>query len=235
MKNFSNAYILRFIFFMVVIVAGVLSFISLQLQPIQEKNYILEKKVSILKSLNVKSDFDNADEKYRKHITETYTLNHKGQEIENMNAFDIKLKKELDKPIEKQKLPIYISKTKDNNEAYVIPLRGKGLWGPIWGYIALQEDFNTIYGITFDHDSETPGLGAEIKDDPDFQQQFIGKKLFENGTFTSVKVVKGKAASSGPHKVNSISGATITSRGVENMLEDCIIKYRPYFKKQKNE
>ncbi|HRW22050.1 MAG TPA: NADH:ubiquinone reductase (Na(+)-transporting) subunit C, partial [Bacteroidales bacterium] len=111
---------------------------------------------------------------------------------------------------------------------YIIPLSGKGLWGPIWGYIALNEDMTTVFGATFSHKSETPGLGAEIETDW-YQQKFSEKKIFdENGDFVSIKVVKGGAPPDNIHGVDAISGGTITSNGLEDMLFDCLKLYEPY-------
>jgi len=129
-----------------------------------------------------------------------------------------------------RRLPVYICK-KGKNTYYVFALRGKGLWGPIWGYISLVDDFNTVYGIYFGHDSETPGLGAEISES-EFQAMFQGKKLFENSKFVSVKVIKGGAEPGDLHGVDAISGGTVTSKGVENMLFDCLSGYIQFINKQ---
>ncbi|MBN2347706.1 MAG: NADH:ubiquinone reductase (Na(+)-transporting) subunit C [Bacteroidales bacterium] len=130
-----------------------------------------------------------------------------------------------------RKLPVYIC-NKDDSTYYVFPLRGKGLWGPIWGYISLKADMNTVYGAVFDHKTETPGLGAEIKETW-FQKPFQGKKIFEDGRFTSIKVMKGGAPKGDMHAVDAISGGTITSRGVEYMIQDCLSSYLPFFEQQK--
>ena len=140
------------------------------------------------------------------------------------------LKKELDKPVESRKLPVFVSKQDDGTKNFIIPVRGKGLWGPIWGYVALKNDYNTIVGASFDHKSETPGLGAEINT-TEFEQQFVGKKLFnKDNEFVSVDVVKGGAPDDDPHAVDAISGGTITSNGLDAMLEDNLGSYVTYFK-----
>ncbi len=131
---------------------------------------------------------------------------------------------------ETRKLPVYICR-KGQNTYYVFSLRGKGLWGPLWGYISLQNDFNTVYGIYFGHESETPGLGAEISE-LEFQAKFRGKRLFENSRFVSVKVIKGGTEPGDLHGVDAVSGGTITSRGVENMLFDCLSGYIEFINKQ---
>ena len=114
-------------------------------------------------------------------------------------------------------------------------MRGKGLWGPIWGYVALNEDYNTIYGTVFANEKETPGLGAEISE-LWFQKEFAGKKLFnEAGDFVSIEVVKGGTSPDNPHGVDAVSGGTITSKGLQKMLLDSINPYVNYMKKQMKE
>ncbi|MCP3894235.1 MAG: FMN-binding protein, partial [Bacteroides sp.] len=110
---------------------------------------------------------------------------------------------------------------------------GNGLWDDIWGNIALEDDLNTVTGAMFDHKGETPGLGAEIKDNPSFAKQFEGKKLYEDdGDYVSITVQKGKAKNL-VHEVDGISGATVTCVGVTEMLVRGIRYYEPYFKQLK--
>ena len=124
-------------------------------------------------------------------------------------------------------VPLYVTE-KDGETFYVVPLRGKGLWGPVWGYLALESDGNTVVGATFGHKSETPGLGAEITT-PIFTDQFPGQKISEAGVFQSISVVKA-GTSAGNYMVDGISGGTITSNGVNDMLTDCLAPYAVYFK-----
>jgi Na+-transporting NADH:ubiquinone oxidoreductase subunit C len=122
------------------------------------------------------------------------------------------------------RLPVYVC-NKGGKEYYIFALRGKGLWGPIWGYISLDEDLNTIYGAKYDHKSETPGLGAKIKDKW-FEDSFKGKKIFDKAhEFKSIKVAKGEVDPNDPYSVNAISGATITSKGVQAMIRDFLESY----------
>ena len=154
-------------------------------------------------------------------------MNEKGEKVDGL-AFEIDILKEYKSGGQKN-FPIFIY---ENNGAkkYIIPLVGKGLWGPIWGYIALNEDKNTIAGASFDHKTETPGLGAEINQGW-FQAPFVGKKVFdESGTYQSVKVIKGGAKEGDLHGVDAISGGTITSKGVEEMLIRTLKTYEPYLK-----
>ena len=114
-----------------------------------------------------------------------------------------------------------------------MPLRGKGLWGPIWGYIALKNDFNTIAGAVFDHKGETPGLGAEINT-TEFEQKFLNKQIFDqNENFVSVKVIKGIVKPDDLHSVDAISGGTITSKGLEDMIFNGLSSYLPFIKRTK--
>lgn len=114
---------------------------------------------------------------------------------------------------------------------YVVPLTGKGLWGPVWGYIALNSDCTTVQGAVFDHKGETPGLGAEIAYAP-FHAQFVGKQLFKDGEFKSITLTKGVGSSTGnPFAVDAVSGGTLTSNGVRDMLWNCLHDYVPFFLK----
>ena len=119
----------------------------------------------------------------------------------------------------------------DGATKYVLPLAGMGLWGPIWGYVAIDSDGTTIYGAFFDHQGETPGLGAEITK-PAFTDQFEGKEIFKSGQFLPVEVVKkGMKPEGDADYVDGISGGTITSKGVSAMLGDCLSPYRTYLEK----
>jgi Na+-transporting NADH:ubiquinone oxidoreductase subunit C len=239
MKSFSNMYIFLFSTAMVTIVAVLLSFVSEQLRPIQEKNVEVEKKLDILRSVGEadslnevkKKDKDTyIEEEYHKNITNSFVISSSGELKKDMDAFAVDMKVELDKPEEERNLPIFVYTAEDSTIKYIFPLRGTGLWGPIWGYIALYDDYNTIYGAIFKHSKETPGLGAEINESW-FQEQFENKTIFdENGNFVSVEVVKGGAKPDDPHAVDAISGGTITSKGLENMLKVCLGNYVQYLK-----
>ena len=227
MKDFSNKYIFTFSAVMVVAVAILLSLTALLLQPRQDKNIEVEKKMNILSSINVTSTKENAEELYAKHIKEIFTINTEGRRIEGVDAFRVSLRAEQKKPLAEQSLPVYIAVADNGDTLQIFPLEGKGLWGPIWGYVSLKDDMTTIAGVTFDHKGETPGLGAEINTTP-FESQFLGKSLYENGTFVSVLVVKGGADPGSRHEVDGISGGTITSKGLEAMVHDGLIKYEKY-------
>jgi len=174
---------------MVIIVAAILSFTAVTLKPFQDRNVEIEKKQNILAAINIETTVDEAEDVYAEKITDSYTINSKGEKTDG-NAFTVNLKKQQAKPLNQRQLPIFEADLGDNGIKYVIPLRGSGLWGPIWGYVSLDDDFNTIYGAIFDHQGETPGLGAEITTD-DFQNDFKGKTIFnKDGEFVSLIVAK---------------------------------------------
>jgi len=232
MKQFSNRYIFVFSIIMVVVVASLLSLAATLFQPAQEKNLEIEKKRNMLESINIPAIRDNTEELYDKYITESFVLNYKGELVEGIDALlqlisGVNRKRRL-----KQNLPVFRAFPDDGEKVLILPVEGKGLWGPLYGYVSLRSDMNTIYGVNFDHKGETPGLGAEINTTA-FESMFIDKKLFENGQFVSVKLIKGGAKADDVHGVDAVSGGTITSRGLEKMLFDCLSKYTEYFNKIK--
>lgn len=228
----KNSYTFSFAAIMVVIVAALLSTAAIGLKPFQSKNVLLEKKQNILSSVGININREDADIQYPLYVKQELILNSKGEIVEGV-AFDIDLQKELKKDKESQLLPLFISEV-DSKKKYIIPLRGKGLWGPIWGFISLEDDLNKVFGAVFDHKGETPGLGAEINQ-PFFQDPFSGKTIFEDGNLTSIKVIKGGAPDGDMHAVDGISGGTITSDGVSDMLHERLTMYLPYFSKVKSE
>ncbi|MFO8022460.1 MAG: NADH:ubiquinone reductase (Na(+)-transporting) subunit C [Perlabentimonas sp.] len=239
MKKQSNIYIFVYSTIMVVVVAALLSLASTALRPFQQKNVETEKRIDILKSvgraeevLKAKNKHEAVGNEFDRVIVEQLVVNQTGEEVDGVDPFTVNLKEEFAKPEAEQNLPVFIAEIDDGSTKYILPLRGRGLWGPIWGYLSLNDDLNTIYGASFAHQSETPGLGAEIAN-ADFQEQFKGKKIFSNGKLVSVKVVKGGAPSDDPHGVDAVSGGTITSQGLEDMLIDCLKGYQEYFKKLK--
>lgn len=233
MRQYTNTYIFTFSAIMVLLVAALLSVVAMYLQPLQKQNFETNKKQNILLSLNIQSTKENAPVKYDQYITDSYVIDAEGEVQQGLDAFTVDLSKEIDQPVEERKLPVFVGHVGDSMQ-YVIPVRGKGLWGPIWGYIALEEDYNTIYGANFSHQSETPGLGAEIST-REFQKQFIGKQIFdEQYQFVSINVIKGEPPPGALHAVDGISGGTITSEGVDTMLEDVIGAYVPYLKQLRN-
>lgn len=244
----SDSYIFRYAAIMVILVAAVLSAVAMFLKPAQDKNVAIARMRFILESVNVEATAENAIELFDKYVTEEEVISSDGEIIAvykdgkiekgDTRAFDINLKDELYKKSKGEDyiLPLYIANV-DGKKYYIFPLQGRGLWGQIYGNLALEEDLNTVGGSQFGHDKETPGLGAEIEM-PIFEHQFKGKKIFnENGDFTSIKVIKGASKIlSGDalnHGVDAISGGTITSNGVSEMIQTNLENYLPYFEKQK--
>lgn len=160
-----------------------------------------------------------------------HVLDMKGEEVQGREAEKVKLEQEKKKPEADRVLPLFIYKDDQGNPYYILSVRGSGLWDEIWGSIAVESDMNTIAGVSFDHKAETPGLGAEIKDNPSFPAQFVNKKLYnDEGELVAVNVRKGGVVEEN-HDVDAISGATITGNGVTEMLRRGLKYYEPYIKK----
>jgi len=232
MNRNGNTYTVLYAAIMVILVAAILASVSMALKPRQVRNIEIEKKQSILASVNIASTAENADDIYSEKIVNQYVINTKGELVDG-NAFEIDLKKEHAKDNADMRLPVFECETEDGLK-YILPMRGTGLWGPIWGYVSLNSDMNTIYGANFDHEGETPGLGAEIATEP-FEKQFVGKTIFDdNGNLYSIIVAKVGQDAPAQHKVDGISGGTITSKGLENMLRDDFTRYEEFLKKKKS-
>lgn len=230
----SNSYTFGFSTVMVVVVAVMLAYASEGLKPMQSANVTREKMQNILSSVGVKATAEEAETMYNEMIVESYVLDHEGKVVEgsDVKAFDIDvLAQYKDKAMADtdKRYPLFVCE-KDGKRSYIIPMVGTGLWGPIWGYMAMASDGKTVEGASFDHKGETPGLGAEIKMDW-FQAPFVGKTIFDdNGEFAPIKAVKGGAADDDPHGVDAISGGTITSNGLSAMIENTLKIYVNYLK-----
>jgi len=162
---------------------------------------------------------------------EQYVLDANGKLVEGIKAESIDMAAEEKKPANQRHYPLFVYKG-DKGKLYLTSIRGNGLWDKIWGYVAFGEDLNTVAGVSFGHAAETPGLGAEISDNPNFPAQFHGKQIMEDGNYVSVAVVKG-GVKKPAHEVDGISGATITSNGVSEMFHKGLQPYLPYFESLK--
>lgn len=223
MNRESNVYTIVYASVMVIIVALLLAFTSQSLQTKQRQNEDIDKMRQILRSINVNASNKEAESKYKELITDAFVVNENGEKVEG-NAFETNLVDELSKPESERKYPVYVAII-EGQQKYILSMRGAGLWGPIWGYISLNDDKNTVYGADFGHAGETPGLGAEI-DKPIFSHEFIGKKFFNpEGKFVSIAIVKPGKSAQGQDYVDGISGGTITSQGVNAMLQTSIGAY----------
>lgn len=234
----SNGYTFGFAIALVVVVGVLLAGVAMWTKPFQEKNQEVKKKMDILKAIltdeeYAKVDRKNAATEFEKYVNldEAVVLDMNGN-VQDAKAFDVDIKKQFrDKKLkeEDKQYPLFIA-TIDGKRAYVIPVVGKGLWGPIWGNICIDEDMRTIKGASFDHKSETPGLGAEIKQNF-FIKGWIGEKIADDDmNFQKFEVVKDKSGSVKESKVDGITGGTITSKGVEEMVNRCLVPYVAYFK-----
>ena len=207
----KNSYIFGFSAILVIVVAAILSFAAESLKPMQTENVRIEKMQNILASVGVEATPKEAGKLFDQYIVDQKLLNHEGKVVEKdgLSAFDIDAVKQYkDKNLsDSEKYYPLFTFQNEEGKRYIVPMAGKGLWGPIWGYVAFAEDMNTIAGSTFDHKTETPGLGAEIKE-KFFTEKFIGKTIFEGDEFVSVEIVKGGQPWDSPHKVDGISGGT---------------------------
>lgn len=233
-KTNTNGYTFMFAIIMVLVVAIALAFTATTLQPIQNENVRQEKMQNILATVGIETERSEAEAKYNDYIVETVALREDGSIAEDADAFTVDLAKELKKPVDEQLFPLYIANV-EGAKYYIIPLRGKGLWNAIFGYVSLKDDVNTIKGVVFDHIGETPGLGAEITQ-VWFRERFADEKIYDgSGNLIGVSVVKGNVGPSNKddNKVDAISGATITGNGVSDMISERLQHYLPYFNEQK--
>jgi len=218
MNRDSNVYTIVYASVMVLLVAVVLAFTSQSLRSYQKQNEDNDKRQQILRSINVNVTADEAEARYNELIKEAYMVNDKGQKVDG-DAFSA----DPVKAFAENTYPVFEANV-DGKTKYIMALHGAGLWGPLWGYISLDSDKNTVYGADFSHAGETPGLGAEITTKP-FSGQFAGKKLFMNNEYKSIAVVKPGKSAIGQDYVDGISGGTITSQGVDHMIYNSLKGY----------
>ena len=204
MNTNKNSYIILYSTVMVDIVAFLLAFIYQTLKPMQDVNVALDKKKQILASLNIRDVSDSeAEAKYQEVVKAENTVG------EGLTLYQCEV---------------------DGNKKVVVPVRGMGLWGPIWGYVALDDDKTTIFGAYFNHESETAGLGAEIKDSRAWQDQFRGKKVYSVDGKVVIAVKKKSDVKNPESECDAVTGATLTSDGVSLMLQESFEKYKSYLK-----
>ena len=229
MNKESNLYTIIYSVTIVVMVAVILAYTSEVLQPRQARNIAIDKIRQLLTSVNIESTRSDAEQLFEKYIVDSYLVDSQGEKVPG-DAFKTELADELTKPITDRKYPVFEALI-DGNKKYILSMRGAGLWGPVWGFISLDDDKNTVYGASFGHEGETPGLGAEI-DRPPFRHEFIGKKFFDaENKFVSIAVVKPGKTAQGQDYVDGVSGGTITSRGVNAMLKSSIGAYEMFLRK----
>ena len=220
MNTNKNSYTFIYASIVVIIVAFLLAFVSSALKDRQQANIDLDKKKHILASLNIFEK--DAAAAFDKYITAEQLLGADG----SVTCTDEGCAFACSSAEIKEKLPVYVASV-DGDTKYIFPLKGQGLWGPIYGYISLNSDKQTVCGVDFTHDSETPGLGAEITNRAKFQVPFQGKKVAKDGK-VALTVVKHGNAKDAAYDVDGLSGATFTSAGVSKMLNDVLSLYLPY-------
>jgi Na+-transporting NADH:ubiquinone oxidoreductase subunit C len=203
---------------MVVLVAVLLAFTSESLRSYQKKNEANDKRQQILRSVNVSVSGSETEKKYNELIKESFLVNDKGERLDG-DAFAV----DASKMFSENTYPVFVADI-DGAAKYVMVMYGTGLWGPIWGYVSVNEDKNTVFGTDFSHQGETPGLGAEIATSI-FSSQFSGKHIFLNNEFKSIAVVKPGKAAQGQDYVDGISGGTITSNAVDQMIHNSLKSY----------
>ena len=233
----SNAYILFYSAALTIVCGGVLAFASESLKERQQANVDKEQKYNILSTvIDVGEDAD-VDALYTKRVR-AFVINFDGEVQKDKQPNDINVAAEYKKGPQDRLLPVYefVSESDPNKVTNVVlPVYGYGLWNNISGYIAVESDFNTLKGVKFQHVGETPGLGARIQDDEAVRGRYVGKKIFEGEKVVSVTMMKGEGNdySKDAHKVDGMSGATLTGKGVNNMLLDYFTCYQNYLKKNK--
>ena len=253
MNTNNNVYTVIYTTVIVVIVAALLAFVSQSLKAKQEANEKAETISQMLTSAQygTKAELDKLGntaklDKYAEEIEKAFAIDLEGNVVEELSTDRNNLQVYSPKELKRQnynikgganktgepQLPVFVFK----NGRTVVPIYGAGLWGPIWGYISFESDLQTIAGAYFDHESETAGLGAKIKDDPSFQAEFIGEKPeFDAAPSQIFEIVKGGAPKDAEGKsvvdneIDAISGATMTSQGLDAAIDTWLGAYAKYF------
>jgi len=244
----SNKYTILFAIGMVVVVGSLLAFTASSLKPNIVENERMEKQQNILYAMGVNENgatdivfvgTDKVADEFSKYIAKQLIVDASGNAVENNEAYLIDVKKEQAKAKygQKRDLPLFVGQ-KAGQTYYIAPIRGKGLWDAIWGYVAMDENM-VIQGAYFDHKGETPGLGANIKQRY-FMDDFNGEKLLTaSGEFKGITVAKGnndpKNLIKDDYEVDALAGATITGDGVSAMIKSDLKLYLPFFKNLKNQ
>lgn len=240
----SNVYVIAFSAVLTIILGGLLAFSAIGLKPMQDMQVALDTQKKILGAVVELKEGDDVPAIYEQRI-ESLVVNAKGELVSEIDgeptvAEDIEVGKQFKLPAEDRLFPVfkYHAGEADQVDAYILPVYGNGLWDNIWGYVALENDLETVKGIVFDHAGETPGLGARITS-VDVQERFKGKKIYDDlGELVAVRMVKGETGDPSIYdnnNVDGLSGATITAMGVNDMLENYLSYYAPYLKKVSGE
>lgn len=235
MNTEKNSYTIIYATVMVVVAAVLLAGASVALRDKQQSNERIDKMEQILRSIGKQAEAKTAvPALYAENIKRSLIIDEAGNQLEAFEGAQLASSQDkvFAEDLEEGQYPLYLAELGDLS-AYIIPMRGAGLWGPIWGYIAVDaRDGSTILGVDLGNQGETPGLGAEMSA-TFFMERFKGKQLFEDGTFRGISIIKPGTQPEGPHHVDGLSGGTITSNGVSDMLAKSLSPYRLYLENNK--
>lgn len=233
MAKKSNSYVIIYTIILTVVCGSLLGFASQALKPFKEANEAFDTKKNILGTTMdlAGKPAKEVEALYEKLVLASYVVDVSGKKLD-IPVEKVSVSDEYPKPVAERKLPVYeiADPAKPGETAYyVFPMWGFGLWDSIWGYVALKSDFKTIEGTVFLHKGETPGLGARIAEN-EIQSRFKGKSIMEDNKLAVVEMQKGEGNnySGEPHKVDGMSGATITARGLNDMLKQYFEAYKGY-------
>jgi len=234
----SNSYIVIYAAVLTIVCGGLLALAAEGLKEKQHYNIDMEQKKNILSTVITLDEGADVNAVYSKKV-KAFVVDFEGNVKDGMEPKDVNLAVEYKKAPADRLLPVYEFKSESDpnkTEYVVLPVFGYGLWNNIWGFVALKADLNTIQGVKFQHAGETPGLGARIESDQEVQDRYRGKTIYDNGKLVSVIMMKGEGQdySDDPHQVDGMSGATLTGKGVNNMLKDYFASYENYLKKNKH-
>lgn len=234
----ENNKVIIFVSIMCISVAFVLAAFRTGTEDMVNKNEAVFNQRAILKSMDSSlptpvAQLSDAEvqEVFDTKLKNSVVVDYDGNIVDDRKALDVSLEEEKKKPEEERVLPFFVYEDA-GEKYYILSVRGNGLWDAIWGNVSLKSDLETVAGASFDHAGETPGLGAEIKDNQGWVNQFIGTKAYRDGLYTGVVVRKG-GAKDRMFEVDGLSGATVTADGVDDMLEKYFAYYQPYLKKLK--
>jgi Na+-transporting NADH:ubiquinone oxidoreductase subunit C len=243
--NRSKLYSVVFVLIITVFWGFALSFAATSLRAPQQANETLNMRTNILQAVGLMERDEALEPEERNKLyeesVESFLVDHEGKVIPGSSAEGVDLEEELENPDPAAwRLPVFVVTEGGRASVYAIPVFGKGLWSTLYGYLALSNDLDTVAGITFYKHGETAGLGAEIEQ-AWFQDNFVGKKIFDGNELRSIQVVKGKVgdvfSNSADHTyaVDGISGASMTGRGVTNLLNEKLAIYEPYIRRVRAE
>ena len=237
----SKPYSIGFILIITALFGLLLALAASALRERQQFNEEVNVKRNILMAVGVldrdrEMELDEIDAMYQESV-QSFAVDPEGTIVEGVSGESLDLEVELQDPDTSQhRYPVFIATDAVGSTVYAIPVFGKGLWSTLYGYLALEADLETVRGMTFYAHGETPGLGAEIEQ-AWFQDNFVGKKIYDAGALRTIQVVKGTVENriqdpgERDYFVDGISGATITGRGVSNLLETKVALYEPFFRR----